>query len=59
MKLHTRPGHRQVDTRHPITMDGPYHPRRVLRLRVAIMAVVCLLLLTPTIATLLALWLWG
>ena len=58
MKLHTRPGLHRVDTSAPITLDGPYRPRRVLRLRIAIWAVVALLRLTPTLATLLAMWLW-
>ena len=59
MKLHTRPGLHRVDTSAPITMDGPYRARRLRRLRIATVVTMWLLLLTPTLAALLAMWIWS
>ena len=49
MKLHTRPGAYHVDTSRHITMEGPFHHRRMLGLRVAFYAAIALMLTLPFI----------
>lgn len=57
-RLHTRPGAYHVDTTRRITMEGPFHQRRLMRLmglRVAFYAAVALLLTLPFIVAALVL----
>ena len=57
MKLHTRPGHYRVDTTQRLTMEGPYHPRRLrslrsLRsLRITLVVMVCAVVALPFVVT--------
>ena len=53
-RLHTRPGHYRVDTSQHVTMEGPYHPRRLrsLRtLRITLVVMVCAVVALPFVVT--------
>mgnify|MGYP003588820164 CR=1 FL=1 len=51
MKLHTRPGHYRVDTTQRVTMEGPYHPRRLRSLRITLVVMVCAVVALPFVVT--------
>ena len=50
-RLHTRPGHYRVDTTQRLTMEGPYHPRRLRSLRITLVVMVCAVVALPFVVT--------